>query len=257
MNTNQYIQYLINNGIWSFTSKEMERHLGVIPKDKLRILRLSRKIITPARGFHVVVPEEYRMKIRVPVDRYIDILMKYYNRPYYVGLLTAASYWGASPQSPQVFQVITNYDRRNIKIAKSEIAFYRKKGIDNIQVAKRKTATGYFNLATPEITYMDLVYFYKEVGGFDYIVSILFDLIEKMKINELRNILDLYNTPIIQRSAYLMEIMGLDKYCDMYESYLNKKGFIYTFLNPSRELLRVNKYRRWKLFINDTLELDY
>lgn len=69
--------------------------------------------------------------------------------PYYVGLLTASSFYGASHQSPQTFQVITHIDKRNITIARNQILFYRKRNTSEIPIINRKTTTGYFNISTP------------------------------------------------------------------------------------------------------------
>ena len=234
----------------------MGENIGLSPKDRLSSLRRSGRVITPARGFHVIVPEEYVNSGRLPVERYIDAMMKYYSRPYYVGLLTAASYWGAAHQSPQVFQVLTNYDRRNILINRNKIIFYRKKNIGSITYALRKSVTGYFNISTPESTFFDLVYFNQQVGGLENVGLILSELSEKMKAEALLNTINYYPYANIQRGAYLMELLGLEKFCGILDKYLRNENIIYTYLNSSGVRDRTNKPRRWKLLINDTLELD-
>ena len=256
MNYMQYIQNLIRRGIWSFTSKEITNHFGFYPKNKLVLLRNKGRIITPAKGFYVIVPEEYIGSERLPVDRYIDALMMYYNRSYYVGLLTAASYWGAAHQSPQGFQVITNYDRRNILINRNKIVFYEKKNVETIPIAMRKSVTGYFNISTPESTFFDLVYFNKQVGGLENVGLILSELSEQMKTEALHKAINNYPNANIQRGAYLMELLGLEKFCSILDKYLRKENIIYTYLNPSGSIERANKHKRWKLLINETLELD-
>lgn len=256
MNTLQYIQNLIGRGIWSFTTKEIRDYFGISPKDKLRSLRIKERIITPARGFHVIVPEEYRESGRLPVDRYIDALMAFYKKSYCVGLLSAASYWGAAQQSPQIFQVITNYDRRNIRVGRNKIVFYMKKNINTIPLTQRKTATGYFNVSTPEVTFLDLIYYYREVGGLEYAGTLLRDLVERIEIDSFYNIINHYPVPIIQRSGYLMELNGYKQYCDLLDKYFKQVNFIYTYLNPSGKKNRENKYERWKLFINESLDID-
>jgi len=252
----QYIQNLISRGIWSFTSEEITDYFGFYPKNKLVILRNTGRIITPARGFHVIVPEEYVNSGRLPVERYIDMLMSHYSRPYYVGLLTAASYWGAAHQSPQAFQVITNYDRRNILINRNKIVFYRKKNVESIPIATRKSVTGYFNISTPESTFFDLVYFNQQVGGLENVGLILSELSEQMKTGALLKTVNNYPNANIQRGAYLMELLGLDKFCRILDKYLRKQNIIYTHLNPSGSSEREIKHKRWKLLINETLELN-
>ncbi len=255
----RYLDYLenkINRGIWSFSSKEMADEIGFSPKDKLAVFRKNGRIMTPAKGFHVIIPEEYVQTGRLPVDRYIDSLMAYYSKPYYVGLLTAASYWGASHQSPMSFQVITDYNRRNIKIGRDQILFFRKKDMGPIPVSNQKSPTGYFNISSPEMTFFDFVLFNRQVGGLDYVVEILFELAEQFSVNEIRKAAQYFPNAIVQRGAYLLEISGLDKYCYALDKYFEIRRFIYAYLNPSKSQKRKNKHTRWKLFINDELELE-
>jgi len=180
-----YIQTLINKGRWSFSSSEMSEYLGFSSKDKLSILRKNGRIISPIRGFYVIVPEEYLNTDRLPVERYIDAMMCYSGHPYYVGLLTASSFYGASHQSPQAFQVITHIDKRNIAIARNHILFYRKRNMSDIPTINRKTTTGYFNISTPETTLFDLVEFQKQVGGLEQVGLIAMELSEKLSGNSL------------------------------------------------------------------------
>ena len=252
----QYIQNLISRGIWSFTTEDITDYFGFYPKNKLVLLRNTGRIITPARGFHVIIPEEYVNSGRLPVERYIDALMKHYSRPYYVGLLTAASYWGAAHQSPQVFQVITNNARRNILINRNKIVFYEKKNVEEIPIAMRKSVTGYFNISTPESTFFDLVYFNQQVGGLENVGLILSELSERMKTGALLKAINNYPNANLQRGAYLMELLGLEKFCSILDKYLRKENIIYTYLNPSGSREGANKHKRWKLLINDTFELD-
>jgi len=176
----EYLQDQISRGIWSFSAKEMAATLGLSPKDKLATLRKKGRIISPARGFYVIVPEEYIHSKRLPVDRYIDALMDYYSLPYYVGLLTAAYYHGSAHQSPQSFGVVTTRDRRNIQLGRNLIVFYRKIMTKTIPIVKRKTATGYFNLSTPEATFFDLVQFNRHLGGLSQVGLVLADMLERI-----------------------------------------------------------------------------
>ena len=79
------------------------------------------------------------------MDRYIDNLMRYYKAPYYVGLLSAAAYYGSSHQSPQILQVITNPSRRQIRKGRNKIVFYSKKNVRRTEKVLRNTPTGSIN----------------------------------------------------------------------------------------------------------------
>lgn len=55
-----------------------------------------------------MIPPEYRSWGVIPADWFIDDLMRHRGRRYYVALLSAAVYHGASHQAPQVFQVMAD-----------------------------------------------------------------------------------------------------------------------------------------------------
>jgi len=78
--------------------------------------RLVKKgmIVSPWQNFYVAVPTEYRLKGEVPPSFYIDRLMKYLGRDYYVSLLSAAALNGAGHQRAMAFQVTVDaYPLRN------------------------------------------------------------------------------------------------------------------------------------------------
>ena len=59
------------------------------------------------RGFYCVIPAHYAYVGNVPPSYYIDSLMKWLGRPYYIALLSAAEMFGAAHQKPMVTQVMT------------------------------------------------------------------------------------------------------------------------------------------------------
>lgn len=252
----EYIQNKVNRGIWSFSSKEMADILGIPPKDKLTTLRRRGRIISPARGFYVIVPEEYIHSGRLPVDRYIDQMMNYLSLPYYVGLLTAASYYGSSHQSPQSFQVMTTIDKRNIRIAKNQILFFRKKNADMIPGMKRKTATGYFNISTPEATFLDMVEFYRQLGGLGHVGLVISEMVDQLSPQAIGNVAQYYTNAVVQRGAYLLELLNQQRCCEILDVYFSNRRTIYTYLNPSGNQDRANRNPRWKLIINETINIE-
>ncbi len=256
MNKIDYLQSKIKQGLWSFSFEQMEKEIGYSPKNKIAVYQKNGRIIIPARGFHVIVPEEYVNTNRLPVNRYIDSLMAFYDRPYYVALLTAASYWGSAHQSPMVFQVITNYNRRNIRIQNNQINFYRRQDMETAPVVKQKSYTGYFNLSTPEVTFLDLVLFNRQIGGLSRAGEIVYELAEQFSERGLWDALPHYSNPIIQRSGYLLELLELEKYARVIEKYLDTQNMIYSYLDPSGNRIRENQEPRWKIFINDQLDIE-
>ena len=87
----------------------------VIKNDLFRIS--SQGIIYPVyKGFYVIIPPHYAAKRMVPPIYYIDQLMSYLNKPYYISLLNAAEIHGAAHQRPQKFQSLLFRNQRTIHL---------------------------------------------------------------------------------------------------------------------------------------------
>ncbi len=110
MTFQDYIKKIRSLGQYSFTSDQALRDLN-ISRNALnsRVYKLKKKgeIISPAKNFYIIVPPEYREMGCLPAEEIIPLLMNYLDLNYYVALLSAAHYHGASHQKAQIFQVIT------------------------------------------------------------------------------------------------------------------------------------------------------
>ena len=105
---------LAARGRYHFTSSEVRSALGVseaAARQALSRLAAKGEIASPARGFYVIVPPEYRRLGCLPADQFIPALMVHRNTRYYVGLLSAAQYHGAAHHRPQEFQVVVEGNR--------------------------------------------------------------------------------------------------------------------------------------------------
>ena len=117
MKLSEYINSLISKGICYFTLDESIKALNrseIAMRAAIRRLKHKKELAQPAKGFYVIVPPEYRILGCRPAEHFITGLMEYLNIPYYVGLLSAAQYYGAAHQRPQQFQVIISEKRRPI-----------------------------------------------------------------------------------------------------------------------------------------------
>src|SRR5690606_13514926 len=130
LSAKSYVDHLASGGRYSFTSEQARAALGVSSDAaKLALNRLSRQglVAAPARGFYVIVPPEYRSLGCLPAEQFIPALMDLKGLPYYVGLLSAAQYYGAAHQRPQEFQVFLEKNRRPIRCGKARIRFIARK----------------------------------------------------------------------------------------------------------------------------------
>ena len=104
-----YVSNLAAVGRYHFVSGDAKAALDVsATATKLALNRLVKQnlIAQPARVFYVIVPPEYRALKCLPPDQFIPGLMQQLEQPYYVGLLTAAQYYGVAHQQPQEVQVV-------------------------------------------------------------------------------------------------------------------------------------------------------
>ena len=69
-------------------------------------LSIKGRIISIYKGFYLIVPPEYASRGLLPPMLFIDSLMQYIGKPYYIGLLSAAALHGAAHQQPQEFFVV-------------------------------------------------------------------------------------------------------------------------------------------------------
>ncbi|MEE9237930.1 MAG: type IV toxin-antitoxin system AbiEi family antitoxin, partial [Thermodesulfobacteriota bacterium] len=224
MKPSEFIKSLNNKGIWSFTSEVAQEQLGDSALSVLRKLLEEGRIISPGRGFYAIIPEEYSISGRIPMDRYIDNLMRYYKVPYYIGLLSAAAYYGSSHQSPQILQVITNPSRRPIRKGRNKIVFYRKKNIKKIEKVLRNTPTGYINLSTVETTFFDMIMYYRQVGGLDQVYQVASEMTVLFTSGGLLKSAKNFPLPVVQRGGFILEQLGYRKGINKLNLYIIKEN---------------------------------
>ena len=109
-------------GYYTFTKEDIEKQFPTFTKEdiekqfpsagkvyiKTALYRLAAKakIVSPWRNFYVIMPVEYSLKGVIPPVFYMDQLMSYLGKRYYVALLNAASFYGASHQRVQTFSLM-------------------------------------------------------------------------------------------------------------------------------------------------------
>ena len=140
-----FIDSLAAGGRYCFGAAEARETLGVSANAaKLALNRLARRglVATPARGFYVIVPPEYRSLACLPPDQFIPVLMERLSLPYYAGLLSAAQYHGVAHHRPQEFQVFLNKARRPVRCGHVRVAFMVRKRLREVPVQSFNTPRG-------------------------------------------------------------------------------------------------------------------
>jgi predicted transcriptional regulator of viral defense system len=110
-----WINQQLSWGRYSFTlsylQAEMPEKSDASIKTALKRLVTKNKIISVFKGFYIIIPPAYQNMGILPPVMFMDDLMEYLKRPYYVSLLSAAAMHGAAHQQPQVYFVCTTLPR--------------------------------------------------------------------------------------------------------------------------------------------------
>lgn len=255
----QYIEDLAASGRYSFTSREAQPSLRVsADASKLALNRLSKQglIASPARGFYVIVPPEYRSLRCLPADQFIPALMKRLALPYYVGLLSAAQYYGAAHQRPQEFQVLLDKKRRPIACGMVRVAFIVRKRVRDVPVQTFNTPRGTLPVSTPEATALDLVGYQQQSGGLDLVATVLSELAEPIDPNKLPAAAASAPIAWAQRLGYLLERVGAGEKASGLKLYVRAHAAEWTGLLPKAPGRGASRNEDWKLYVNADVEPD-
>ncbi|MCF8302124.1 MAG: type IV toxin-antitoxin system AbiEi family antitoxin [Bacteroidales bacterium] len=253
-----YLRERQAKGVYSVTLGELRNHFSVSEKAILQnIYRLKRKhyLAQVRKEFYVIIPPQYSNRGMIPPTLFIDDMMRFLKRVYYVGFFSAAALQGAGHQQPMELQVVTKKPPlRNIKNEKLHISYYTKTNLPSDLIIEKKTQSGYLKVSSPELTAIDLVRFHKRIGGLNRIMPILEDLTEIMKPSLLSKSAKTQNTPTIQRLGYLLDILGNESLVNSLNRVIGEKPKeVPLSLTHKGKTSSVNK--RWKIIENITIDL--
>lgn len=255
----EYLDQLQSRGRYVFTRDEGLTALGCTRSAFMfAVNRLSAagRIVSPRRGFHVIVPVEYRSAGGPPPDWYIDALMTSHGQPYYVGLLSAAALHGASHQQPQELQVVTSSPLRPVTAGRARIRFFQNSGIEHVPVVMEKTYTGHVRVSTPEATALDLVRYPHACGGLGNVATVLVELAERTAPERLAAAAKGAESAHLQRLGYLLEFVGQETLALPLAAWVAKHGTKTYRLRPDLPAADRKVSRRWRLVLNETVEVD-
>lgn len=222
----------------------------------LRRLRLKGLIAVPHRGFHVIVPPEYRRLGCLPADQFIPQLMEHLNLAYYAGLLTAGRYHGAAHQQPQVFQVVVRKNRPPITCGEVRVAFIARRNVAQISTMQINTPRGHLAISSPEATAFDLVGYPAHAGGLDNVATVLCELADSLDPVLLSSVAPLSPLPWSQRLGHLLDRLGASEKTGPLAEYVAGAVNETTRLMPGAPAEGAAHDRRWRLLANVEVEPD-
>ena len=262
-----WVEECLSNGKMAFSLTELKMNFSEDSEISLRRqldrLSVKGKVVSILKGYYIIIPPQYASKGILPPTMFIDGLMKYLKRNYYVGLLNAAALYGASHQQPQEYFLVTEYPvlrttkKKGIKINYISV---RQLPPDTF-TEKKKTDVGYITVSKSILTAIDLVKYEKRVGGLNRASTVISELVETINKKDITMELINYTTlSTIQRFGYILEeILGEIELADKLFTRCKKEKKKF-YLIPLKASGNMDKSQlineKWKLRINTEIEID-
>lgn len=267
MRIQSYIKDIRKDGKRCFTIQDVVNEFDVSRGNvRVALNRLLKNgdLISPVRGLYVIVPPEYQPYGSIPAKELVPLIVKHIKADYYVSLLTAGLFYGATHQKPAKFQVISN---RRIKhkliFGDVEIDFIYKKSVLGLPTQNFTVNTGYLIVATPELMLLDLLCYPNHAGGLNHIATVLSELIENLNaakiISLAREIKVEYQ---LQRIGYILDNIelideeGAGKFMEELAQYVEKNKKSYVPLASEIAITGFPRCKKWRVVINTDVESD-
>jgi predicted transcriptional regulator of viral defense system len=231
----------------------------------LKRLSQKNKVRSVLKGFYVIIPPEYSNRKILPPELFIDSLFKFLERPYYLGLLSAAALHGAAHQQPQESYVFINKPPlRSTKVEGIKINYVVKSLLPQVGIEKRKTETGYINISSAELTAVDLVEYQHRVGGLSRVATILHELTEAMSPEKLNDVLqNKFSLSSLQRLGYLLDcVLNKNEFALVIKNHLADRKIFRVPLSPAYKKIGLpvpngKTNLIWKVIENTKIETDF
>src|SRR5574344_1473626 len=226
------------------------------------LYRLSKQsiIVSVYKCFYTVIPVQYSARGVVPPLYYIDQLMAYLGKPYYISLLSAAELHGAAHQRPQRFSVTTIYPKATTSKQKNNILVWNYKRLIPQELLYRKNSeTGIVKFSSPELTAVDLIQYENQVGGLSVVATVLEELLESTDFKRnFKTLLSVTTIPTLQRLGYIIdEVLEENQQADILFNLLMEytQRLKYVALKTNLKTDECPKNNRWKIIINQSIEI--
>lgn len=254
----EYLNELQAKGRYTVTLSELTSGFDSSEKAiKQNIYRLKSKnqLAHVRQGFYAIMPPQYSNRGMIPYTLFIDDLMKYLNRDYYVGAFSAAALHGAGHQQPMQFQVMTKKPTlRSIKNEKLDLRFFIKSTWHASDLVNKKTEAGYIRLSSRALTAFDLVHYHKTIGGLNRVIPILDDLIENITVPELKRTASRQKVTDVQRLGYLLDKLGNKKLAEALFLKVEGKSLREIPISLAHNNRDGEPDSKWNVILNTTLE---
>lgn len=251
-----YLNALRAEGKYTLTLNELREKSELSDKAILQTLFRAKKsgdLYQLRRGFYLIIPPEHAIAGVLPIYLYIDDLMRFLHRDYYISLFSAAMLYGAAHQQPMNHQIMLHPPAlRNMISNKLDVRFFIQKEWNRESVVDKKTAGGYIKVSSPELTFLDLVTYHHRIGGVSRILPVLESLVDEVNYDKFSVLIDsAVRVSVLQRVGFILDRVLQEKELS---EVLEKKLEKLTLREVPLSLLDMRadgKYdRKWKININ-------
>ena len=234
---------------------------SVLSTELSRLVRAG-VIVSVHRGFYVIVPTRYKRTGVVPPLFYVDSLFRYLSKPYYISLLSAAQFFAAAHQKPQIDFVTTVLPRMSNSSGKNPyLQWIYRRQIPSELIMERNGEGGIVRYSSPELTMLELVQYGHIVGGLNAAATVMSELIESVDFSSC-NTVALFNAVsgrTVQRTGYLLEnVLGevaqAKALCDSYKTQCGRMEWAVLATMSKAPASRLCE--KWKIRVNEEVEPD-
>jgi predicted transcriptional regulator of viral defense system len=259
---------LLSAGRVVFTRQEAESELGISTRAFLDAAERQQRhnhLISPRRGFYVIVPPQFHSWGAPPPSWYIDRLMQHEGHAYYVGLLKAAELHGATHQAVMEFQVVSDKRLPRLRAGRSTIVFYYRRDLPSVSegLEDHKTDTGRMRISGLELTLLDLLRYPHAGGGLDTIANVVTELGGRADPNKLAMLSVLFERTVNQRLGYLLDRCGhYGRTAALYRFVMQNAPLPWIELEPSQTADRdfrvepAERNNRWRVIVRSPPQPD-
>lgn len=267
----QFADDRLAHGRAYFTREELLSALDLKPNTLVaamtRLIK-KRRLAIPRHGFYLILRPEDQMAGAPDPVRWIDPLMKHQGLDYRISLLRAAAFHGSSHQAAMVFQIIVPKQLRDIEIGGHRIQFVYQapKAFAALnqsnQLDQLKSETGFAKVAGVELTLLDCARYFHKAAGINGLAQIAKDIGAKADPRRLAKIALTYENSAVRRLGYLLDLAGHARQANALRPFVRQAKSAVP-LDPSVKPLieslaeTHDKDAKWKLVINETVEIDF
>jgi predicted transcriptional regulator of viral defense system len=267
MRLQSYIKDIRKDGKRCFTAMDIVEKFHVSnshARVALHRLLKTGDLISPARGLYVIIPPEHQPHGSLPPQELIPLVMQYLGANYYVALLSAGLFHGATHQKPARFQVISDRRIKHPSIfGDIEIDYIYKKSVLKLPTQDFTVSTGYLKVATPELVALDLLEYPNHAGGLNHIATVYSELVESL--DPIKLIYLAKNTHAeyqLQRIGYILDhidIMdepGAEIIINTLAHHIQKNKPSYLPLASEISKTGYSRCKKWRIIENLEIESD-